>query len=36
MPLYLQRLTETAQRPIRATDGAAGLDLVADETVTVP
>lgn len=36
MPLYLQRLTETAQRPIRATDGAAGLDLYADETITIP
>jgi len=36
MPLYLQRLTETAQRPTRATEGAAGLDLYADETVTIP
>lgn len=36
MPLYLQRLTKTAVRPTRATDGAAGLDLYADETVTVP
>jgi len=36
MPLYLTRLTETAQRPTRATEGAAGLDLYADETVTIP
>lgn len=35
MPLYLQRLTETALRPTRATDGAAGLDLYADETATI-
>jgi len=35
MPLYLQ-LTETAQRPTRATEGAAGLDLYADETLTIP
>lgn len=36
MPIYLQRLTETAIRPTRATAGAAGLDLYADETVTIP
>lgn len=36
MPLYLQKLTETAQRPTRATEGAAGLDLYADETITIP
>ena len=36
MPLYLQRLTETAKIPTRATDGAAGLDLYADETITIP
>lgn len=36
MPLYLQRLTATAIRPTRATEGAAGLDLYADETVTIP
>lgn len=30
MPLYLNRLTETAIRPTRATDGAAGLGLYAD------
>lgn len=36
MPLYLQRLTKTAKRPTRATEGAAGLDLYADETVTIP
>ncbi len=36
MPLYLQKLTETAQRPTRATEGAAGLDLYADETLTIP
>ena len=36
MPLYLKKLTETATTPIRATIGAAGLDLYADETVTIP
>ena len=36
MPLYLQRLTETAIRPTRATDGAAGLDLYADEPAMIP
>ena len=36
MPIYLQRLTETAIRPTRATAGAAGLDLYADETMTIP
>lgn len=36
MPLYLQRLTETAVRPTRATDCSAGLDLHADETATIP
>lgn len=36
MPLYLQRLTETAKLPTRATEYAAGLDLYADETVTIP
>lgn len=36
MPLYLQRLTETAVRPTRATEGSAGLDLYADETATIP
>ena len=36
MPLYLKKLTETATTPIRATDGAAGLDLYADETITIP
>lgn len=35
MPLYLQRLTETATLPTRATEYAAGLDLYADETVTL-
>lgn len=35
MPLYLQRLTETARFPTRATEWSAGLDLYADETVTV-
>lgn len=29
MPLYLQRLTETAVRPTRASVGSAGLDLYA-------
>ena len=36
MPLYLQRLTETAISPTRATDGAAGLDLYADEPAMIP
>jgi len=36
VPIYLQRLTETAIRPTRATAGAAGLDLYADETMTIP
>ena len=36
MPLYFTRLTETAQRQTRATEGAAGLDLYADETITIP
>lgn len=36
MPLYLKRLTETAKLPTRATEYAAGLDLYADETVTIP
>lgn len=35
MPLYLTRLTETARLPVRASDGAAGLDLYADETVII-
>ncbi len=35
MPLYLKKLTKTATTPIRATDGAAGLDLYADETITI-
>jgi dUTP pyrophosphatase len=36
MPLYLKRLTETARLPTRATEYAAGLDLYADETITIP
>lgn len=36
MPLYLQKLTETAICPTRASDGAAGLDLYADEDATIP
>ena len=36
MPLYLQTLTETAICPTRASDGAAGLDLYADEDATIP
>ena len=36
MPLYLKKLTKTATTPIRATEGAAGLDLYADETITIP
>jgi len=35
MPLYLQRLTETAKLPTRATEYAAGLDLYAAETATI-
>lgn len=35
MPLYITRLTETAQLPIRASEYAAGLDVYADETVTI-
>ena len=35
MPLILKRLTETAKIPTRATEWAAGLDLYADETVTI-
>src|SRR5574343_1997636 len=35
MPLYLQTLTETAILPTRASDGAAGLDLYADEDATI-
>jgi len=31
MPLYVKRLTETAQLPTRATEYAAGLDLYADD-----
>ena len=36
MPLILKRLTKTAQIPTRATEWSAGLDLYADETVTIP
>lgn len=36
MPLYLRRLTESAIRPTRATDGSAGLDLYADEDAVIP
>lgn len=35
MPLYVQRLTETARIPTRASKYAAGLDLYADETVMI-
>ncbi len=35
MPLYIQRLTNTAKIPTRATDRAAGLDLYADAKVTI-
>lgn len=35
MPLYLARLTSTAHLPVRASADAAGLDLYADETVTI-
>jgi len=36
MPLYLQKLTETAVCPTRSTEGSAGLDLVADEDAVIP
>lgn len=36
MALYLQKRTETAVRPTHATAGSAGLDLVADEMITIP
>lgn len=36
MPLYVKRLTETAQLPTRASAMAAGLDLYADEYALVP
>lgn len=35
MNLHLQRLTETAILPSRATEWAAGLDWYADETITI-
>lgn len=34
--LRINRLTDTAQLPTRATDGSAGYDLYADEHVTIP
>ena len=34
--LYVKRLTATAQLPKLGSTGAAGFDLYADETVTVP
>lgn len=36
MTVYLKFLTNTAKLPLRATEYAAGLDLYADETVTIP
>jgi dUTP pyrophosphatase len=34
--IHIQRLTETAKFPHRATEWAAGLDLYADEDKTIP
>lgn len=36
MTLSLMRITETAKIPTRATEWSAGLDLYADETITIP
>lgn len=36
MPLYVKRLTETAQLPTRGSELAAGLDLYADEYAIIP
>ena len=36
MPLFIKRLTETAQLPTRGSELAAGLDLYADEAVLIP
>ncbi len=36
MPLYVQRLTDTAQLPTRGSELAAGLDLYADEGLLIP
>lgn len=36
MPLILKLLTETAKIPTRATEWSAGMDIYADETVTIP
>ena len=36
MPLYVQRLTETAILPTRGSELAAGLDLYADEALLIP
>lgn len=36
MPLYVQRLTDTAILPTRGSEMAAGLDLYADEAVLIP
>ena len=36
MTLHTQLLTDTATPPYRATVGAAGLDLYADENATIP
>lgn len=36
MTLHVKLLTKTAKNPIRATEGSAGLDLFADEDITIP
>ena len=36
MPLYVQRLTDSAILPTRGSELAAGLDLYADEAVLIP
>lgn len=36
MPLFVKRLTETAQLPTRGSELAAGLDLYADEYAIIP
>lgn len=36
MPISIQRLTETATIPTRATEFSAGLDLYADEDIDIP
>lgn len=36
MPLYIQRLSDTASFPKRSTEGSAGMDIAADEDSTIP